>query len=156
MNAAAQNWSFTAWLRDRAYDSVFHVGDTALQFTADLIRGPENGRHDGYADRQLKKQERKTAPAIKKAKPEKPLNYSEKQTFAQMMRRQVGESLIEHWKRRKSLIQHPHKRGLITAEQKVEAEAKKDRSITVERKSIASDYQQTRLRKSSRNRKRSR
>lgn len=156
MNTAAQNWSFSAWLRDRAYDAVFHVGDTALQFTADLIRGPDNARQGGYADRQLKMQDRKNPPATQKAKPEKALNYSEKQTFTQMMRRQVGENLIEHWKRRKSLIQHPHKRELIAVEQKVEAEAKKDRSITVERKSIASEYQQDRITKPSRNRKRSR
>jgi len=154
-NLKTQNWNFTAWLRNRAYDTVFHVGDTALQFTADLIRGPDNIRHDPYSERQLGKQERKTPPPTTKAKPEKPLSFSERQTFTQMMRRQAGESVIEHWKRRKELLKHPHKRQLIAVEQKVEAEAQKDRSITVERRSIASDYQENRLRKS-RSRKRSR
>jgi len=155
VNAAAKNWSFTAWLRDRAYDTVFHVGDTALQFTADLIRGPDNIRHGPYSERQLGKQERKTLPPITKTKPEKPLSFSEKQVFTQMMRRQAGESVTEHWKRRKELLQHPRKRQLIATEQKIEAEAQKDRSITVERRSIASDYQENRLRKP-RSRKRGR
>ena len=156
MNTAAQNWSLGAWLRDRAYDTVFHVGDTALQFTADLIRGPDNARHEPYIQRQLGKQERKNPPEIKKTAPEKPLNFSEKQAFTQMLRRQSGESIIEHWKRRKELLQHSDKHQLIATEQKIEAEAKKERSIQVERKTIASDYQQNRLRKSARTRKRGR
>ncbi len=156
MNGAAQNWSFTAWLRDRAYDTVFHTGDTALQFTADLVRGPGNIRHGPYIERQLGKQERKSTPPLTiKTKPEKPLNFSEKQVFTQMLRRQAGESVIEHWKRRKGLLKHPHKRQLISVEQKIEAEAQRDRSITVERRNIASEYQQNRLRKPG-SRKRSR
>ncbi len=147
MNTATQKQSFAAWLRDRAYDTVFHVGDTALQFTADLIRGPENLRHDRYADRQLKMRERKPAPPTFKAKPKKSLSFSERQIFTHMMRRQTGESVIEHWKRRKELLAHPHKRELIRAEQKVEAEARKNHSITVERRSLAREYQQERLRK---------
>jgi len=156
MDGAAQNWSFTAWLRDRAYDTVFYVGDTALQFTADLIRGPDNARHEPYMQRQLGKQERKNPPEIKKNAPEKPLNFSEKQAITQMLRRRSGESIIEHWKRRKELLYHPDKRQLIATEQKIEAEGKKDRSIRVERKTITSDYQQNRLRKAARTRKRGR
>jgi len=96
MDGAAKSWSFTAWLRDHAYDTVFHVGDTALQFTADLIRGPDNMRHIPYIERQLGKQERKSAPPpTTKIKPEKPLSFSERQTFTQMLRRQAGESVIE-------------------------------------------------------------
>jgi len=146
MDGAAKSWSFTAWLRDRAYDTVFHVGDTALQFTADLIRGPDNMRHIPYIERQLGKQERKSAPPpTNKIKPEKPLSFSERQTFTQMMRRQAGESVIEHWKRRKELLKHPHKRQVIATE----------RAITVERKTIASEYQQNRMKKP-RSRKRGR
>jgi len=155
MDGAAQKRSFTAWLRDRAYDTVFHMGDTALQFTADLIRGPDNIRHGPYNERQLGKQERKTPPLTTKTKPEKPLSFSEKQIFTQMMRRQLGESVIEHWKRRKELLQHPRKRQLIATEQKFEAEAQKDRSITVERRSVANEHQENRLRKPQ-SRKRSR
>lgn len=155
MNGGTKNWSFGAWLRDRAYDAVFHVGDTALQFTADLIRGSENIRHDHYAGRQLRKQERKTAPAIKQPKPEKPLSYDERKVFTLMMRRQAGESVTNHWKRRKEMLRHPHKRQLIAVEQKVAA-SDRERSITVERKTIASEYQRSRVRPKTRSRKRKR
>ena len=157
MDAPIGSRSFTAWLRDRAYDAVFHAGDTALQFTADMIRGPESARHDHYTGRQLKKQERKLpAPAATNTPTAKPLNYTERQAFLHMTERKAGESLIEHWKRRKQLLQHPDKRQLIEAEQKVEALAEKELSITVERRTIASDYQQSCVRKKIRSRKRSR
>lgn len=154
MNGAAKNWSFTAWLRDRAYDAVFHLGDTALQFTADMIRGPESQRHDHYTGRQLRKQERKSSPATRQAG--KPLNYVERQAFQQMTKRKAGESLIEHWKRRKQLLQHPDKRQLIAIEQKVAALAQKEHPITVVRKSVTQESQQTRMRKKTQRRKRSR
>lgn len=157
MEGAAKSWSFSAWLRDRAYDVVFHVGDTALQFTADMIRGPENSRHDSYAARQLQRQERKPMSALKAATAKKPLSFSEGQIFSEMLRRRNNESIIEHWKRRKDWLQHPHKRQLIAVEQKIEREAtSRQQAITVEHRSLARQYQRERVRQKPKRRTRSR
>ena len=101
-------------LRNISYDSVFHVGDTALQFTADLIRGPDDLRYEKYAYRQIEKQQRQI-PKTKAAENfrEKPLRYEEKQIFSQLMQRQQGETVIEHWKRQKMLLNYPNKHQLI-------------------------------------------
>ena len=56
---------FAAWLKTRAYDAVFHLGDTGLQFMADLIRGADNPRRSSYDARQTKRQERKSPPTMK-------------------------------------------------------------------------------------------
>ena len=162
-------WSALSFARDGAYEAVFHIGDTSLQFTADLIHGPDNPRHERYAYREIGRREKQAerryeaAQGIKqpskppaRVKPERPLNFEEKRVFSEMTRRRAGESIIEHWKRRKQLLEHPHKRQLIEIERKLEAEAQKDHSIHVERKSIAQDYQQQRVRAKPRSRNRSR
>ena len=145
----ARSPSVTEWLRNRAYDAVFHVGDTALQFTADLIRGYELHRHQSYTHRQLDRQERTQGIHETRqvaSNPEKPLNYSEKQAFLELTERMRDESVIEHWKRRKELLAHPHKRDLIEAHAKVQAEYEA-RSIGIETHMTAEDYQRERIRK---------
>lgn len=51
--------SFLDTLRDWAYDTVLHVGDTASQFLWDVIAGPDEGRQQAYTTRQRAMQERK-------------------------------------------------------------------------------------------------
>ena len=146
--------SFTEWFRDRAYDTIFHIGDTAFEFTADLIRGSEPHRSQGYTERQLDRQERKTEEKAKKVapKPEKPLNYDERQIFLELTGRREGESVIEHWKRRKELLAHPHKRELVQAHVNISAEEKKQ-EIQVVTYSTAETYQKERVRSQSEDRK---
>ena len=101
-------------LRDFAYDTVFHVGDTALQFTADLIHGPDNYWSGGYHKRQLNKSERaEQKRATKQKGTPRPLNIEEREVFTSLLTRQKSETIIEHWKRRKRLLAHPNKRELI-------------------------------------------
>lgn len=59
---------FFTKLRDFAYDTVFHVGDTVLQLTADLIHGPDNYWSGGYHKRQINKSERTVQKRAKKQK----------------------------------------------------------------------------------------
>jgi len=156
LKTTQQNYSLFNWLRDKAYDGVFHVGDTALQFTADIIRGSDHSRHDSYATRQMNRVERKQAPKPKQVKPEKPLNFQEKAFFVEMMRRKENESVIDHWKRRKELLAHPQKRNLIQIEQKLNAEQTKQHAIKTEMKPIATTYQKERVQKQKRERTRKR
>ena len=162
-------WSALSLARDGAYEAVFHIGDTSLQFTADLIHGPDNPRHERYAYREIHRGEKQgerrqeAAQGIKhprkppaRVKPERPLSFEEKRLFSEMTRRQAGESIIEHWKRRKQLLEHPHKRQLIERERKLEAEAQKGHPIHVERKSVAQNAQQQRVRTKARRRGQSR
>jgi len=102
--------SVTEWLRDRAYDTVFHP------------------------------------------KPEKPLNYDERQAFLELTGRREGESVIDHWKRRKELLAHPHKRELVQAHMKISAEEKRQ-EIQVVTYSTAETYQKERVRSQSKDRK---
>ena len=106
--------SLLSKLRDLAYDTVFHVGDTALQFTADLIHGPDNYWSGGYYKRQFNKSERAEQKRAKKQKATtRPLSIEERKVFTSLLKRQNSETTIEHWKRRKRLLAHPYKRELI-------------------------------------------
>jgi len=91
-------------MRDAAYDTVFHVGDTGMQFVADLIRGPENARQPSYEKRQLGKQERSG---------EKPIKLEERQLFSELLKRHHGEPLTLYWKRRKAHLASPDKASLV-------------------------------------------
>lgn len=157
MNLPQNNFSVFEWFRDKAYDTVFHVGDTTLQFAADIIRGSDYSRHDKYVSRQVDRQERKQAtPKVKQPKPEKPLNFQEKAIFVEMTRQKTNESIVEHWKRRKELLSHPQKRNLIQIEQKLNAEAAKQREISTEMKQISTIYQKERVSKQTKERSRKR
>ena len=106
--------SIISKLRDLAYDTVFHVGDTALQFTADLIHGPDNYWSGGYHKRQSEKTERKNMKAIQKGgKPAPRLNAGDHKVLDEMLKRQKNETIIEHWKRRKAMLDYPNKRELV-------------------------------------------
>jgi len=124
-------------LRDLSYDSVFHVGDTALQFTADVIRGPDDMRYGKYAYRQIEKQQRRILKQAAKPKiVEKPLKFEEKKAFAELMKRQQGETIIEHWKRQKRLLAYPNKQQLVkdyhTVNQKLEKAVKQQDTSKLE------------------------
>lgn len=117
--------SVASFLRDGAYDTVFHVGDTGLQFTADVIRGPSDTRYGKYAYRQIESQQRKVSKQQPKMQTrEKPLKYNEKQAFTQIMKRQHGESVIEHWKRQKYLLSYPNKQKLVKESQQLNSKMK--------------------------------
>jgi hypothetical protein len=114
-----------SWLRDRAYDLVYHEGGAILDFVGDLIRGPS-----GYTQ----SLERQTRKAETRLKPEKPLSARETQAFAAMLRRQEGEEQIAYWKRKKALLRHPDKRALLrqaAADRKAE-EARQAGSMVIE------------------------
>ncbi len=90
------------------YDTVFHVGDSALQFTADLIRGPENDRAKSYYARQMASQNRKVQQL--------PLDKLQRDVFASMLKRKPSETQMQYWKRRKELLAHPKKHQLVGQE----------------------------------------
>lgn len=119
------------WIQDRLYDTVFHIGDSAQQFLWDTMRGPENARHDGYVDRQLQRTQRQTN--------QKPLNFEERQAFAELLQRGANESLVEFWKRRKALLDHPDKRDL--AEQALAVKANQAKAQSGEGKAQAATQQ---------------
>lgn len=161
--------SLAAFVRDRAYDTVFELGDTSLQFIGDMFRGYNENRHQAYAGRQIERQEKKIATKNPKqqAKPKqratpnpKPLKFEEKRTFAKMMGRQQGETIIEHWKRQKLLLAYGDKQQLIAhhtaLQEKMRAEQVSQQTIEVERNSIASKYQKTRSPKQAQTEKRRR
>ncbi len=111
-------------LRDAAYDTVFHVGDTGLQFVADLIHGPHNVRQNAYGNRQQSKQERTG---------EKPLKFEEKKLFTELLKRQDGERLTDFWKRRKAHLASASKPRLIS----------QFRQLQIRREQIASESSKT-------------
>ena len=177
MLGLAELWSFASLLRDSTYDTVFALGDTSLQFGAELIHGPQNTRYGQYAYRQIERQQKplqakppqkpnkqQTKPkAVRphKTKFEQPLKFEEKRSFAEMMRRQNGESIIEHWKRQKVLLAAPEKQQLIqqhnTLKEQMRAKEMSENAIQAEMKSISSQYQKTRAPKQqTKTRKRSR
>ena len=93
-----------AAIRDRAYDVVASEGDFALQFIGDLIRGPDADRGAAFLKRD---QDRR------KISKEAPLNYEERIQFQELMQRQDGETVIEHWKRQKALLAAEGKKDLV-------------------------------------------
>ena len=148
------------FMRDQAYDIVFELGDTSLQFIGDMFRGYNEDRHNAFAHRQIGRQERRQATQVpqpkgravgSKSRSHRPLSYSEKQSFAGMMGRQTGESIIEHWKRQKMLLSYPDKQGLIAQYTEVQMRVKKENmqehAIQTEMKSISSQYQKKRVAK---------
>ena len=153
---------FGRFLRDRAYDAVYEIGDTSLQFIGDMFRGYNEDRHQAFAHRQINRYERGNLPRASqknrplqasKLTPEKPLSYAQKQSLVKMMGRQPGESIIEHWKRRKQLLQYPDKPSLIAQhdalEMRVKKEEMQEQGIVAEMKSISSQYQKDRVPKKS-------
>jgi len=96
--------SFFGWLRDGAYDTVFHVGDTAQNFLWDAVYGSSDNRSQKYHSRQIDKHDRKS---------ERPLTLEERTIFAKILKRSKGESLIIYWKRQKALLRYPNKLGLV-------------------------------------------
>ena len=128
---------FGRFLRDRAYDTVYEIGDTSLQFIGDMFRGYNEDRHQAFAHRQINRFEKRNIPNVpkptqsvqaSKPAPEKPLSYAQKQSLVKMMGRQPGESIIEHWKRRKQLLQYPDKPSFIAQHHAGEMRVKKKKS----------------------------
>jgi len=70
--------SFFGWLRDGAYDTVFHVGDTAQNFMWDAVYGPNDNRNEKFHKRQLGKNGRRTR---------KPLTKKEQGVFCKILMR---------------------------------------------------------------------
>jgi len=92
------------WLRDRAYDTVFHVGDTTQNFLWDAVYGASDMRSEKFHKRQLEKNARKT---------KKPLTKKEQGVFCKILKRGENEGLLEYWKRQKTLLNFPDKLRLI-------------------------------------------
>jgi hypothetical protein len=160
--------SFGRFLRDRAYDAVYELGDTSLQFLGDMFRGYNEDRHQAFAHRQISRYEGRNIPKVPKPTksaqasrpaPETPLSYAQKQSLVKMMGRQAGESIIEHWRRRKQLLQYPDKPSLIAQhdalEMRLNTEEKHEHSIHAEMRSLASQYQKNRIAKKHRSNNRS-
>lgn len=152
------------YLRDRAYDTVFEIGDTSLQFIGDMFRGYNEDRFQAYAHRRIDRYEHKHIPKSKPTQAmvtsQKPLTFSEKNSFAAMMGRQRGESIVEHWKRQKNLLAYPDKQSLIMQHEDLKTRVKKEniqgQQIEVELRSIAKQYQNDRVPKQIKNRIRKR
>lgn len=100
--------------RDLAYDGVFHIGDTTMDFMYDIASG---GSHNssyrtGYMNRQLDRRERRST--------DKPLKLEERKIYEQIFQRQQHEPLIDYWKRRKALMAYPDKHELIDQYRSIE------------------------------------
>jgi len=93
-----------AAIRDRAYDVVASEGVFVLQFIGDLIRGPDTDRGAAFVKRDQERRKINKEPA---------LNYEERVQFQELMQRQDGETIIEHWKRQKVLIATEGKKDLV-------------------------------------------
>lgn len=139
-------------------DFAFEVRDTSLEFMGDLAFGYDPKRHVRHTERKLDKFEQKRIrPAVKpRRQQELPLKYNERQLLTEITQRQPGESIIEHWKRRKYILQHPDKRSFLAAEMKVRELQAREEKIEVSRRSIASQYQAQRVPKVAKGRVRSR
>jgi hypothetical protein len=83
---------------------VASEGDFALQFIGDLIRGPDADRGAAFVKRNQGR---------RKISKEAPLNYEERVQFQELMQRQGGETIIEHWKRQKALLASDAKKDLV-------------------------------------------
>lgn len=91
-------------MRDCAYGVIESEGDFALQFIADLIRGPDTDRSTAFVKR---------AQERRKSNKEAPLKFEERVAFLELMQRQKGETIIEHWKRQKVLLASDNKKSLV-------------------------------------------
>lgn len=114
----AQKPGIFSWMRDRAYDFVYHEIGTGLDFVGDLFRGPS-----GYSQslhRQAERAQARTPTA-------KPLTKAEQTQFAAMLKRQPPEGQVDYWKRKKALLRHPDKKALVAA-QKAQNTARSDRA----------------------------
>ena len=89
-------------LRDKLYDFVAKEGDFALQFVANTIHGPRPQKDDAFLKRQLKKTSQ-----------EEQLNFEERQTFNEILKRREGENQIDYWKRKKHLLAASGKKQMI-------------------------------------------
>ena len=100
---------FFPWLRDRLYDVVYSEGDFALQFIADFFRGCEPIREAKHIKRQMKFQAGKNVATGQG----KPLSKSQQKVFADILKRQPSEGQIPYWKRKKAMLNNPHKQELV-------------------------------------------
>lgn len=96
---------FMGWIRDRLYDTVFHVGATTQEFLWDMFQGPNDTRNQGYHSRILDSRHRRG---------ELPLTSKERLSFDKMIVRAQGERQIDYWRRRRALLQFPNKKSLVS------------------------------------------
>lgn len=119
-------------LRDAAYDTVFHAGDTAQTFLWDAVYGPSDVRSENFQKRQLGKQGRTTV---------KPLTKKQQNIFCKILKRGENERLIDYWKRQKAMLSIPDKLRMIEAyrlkETKLERLIKDHEDSTHKQKEIA-------------------
>ena len=117
-----------SWITDKLYDTVFHVGDTTQQFFWDMAYGPENSRTKEYNHRRLKQRERRG---------ETPLTCSDKTVFEKILCRYEGERFTDYWKRKKILLAHSNKKGLVKQIVNVEQQKQKVSQIASSQKQKA-------------------
>lgn len=104
------------WLMDRAYDAVFHVGDTAQEFLWDVVKGPQDQRTAAYHSRILDSHHRRG---------EFPLTQQERQSFERMIVRSPDERQMDYWKRQKALLAFPNKKALVSGYMALEKQKQK-------------------------------
>lgn len=107
---------FMGLIRDRLYDTVFHVGDTTQEFLWDIFQEPNDTRNQGYHSRILDSCHRRG---------DVPLTYTERLTFERMIVRSDGERLTDYWKRKKALLEFSNKRVLVSGLNALEKQKKK-------------------------------
>ena len=112
---------FLSSLRDQAYDVVYREGDTALQFLADLIRSPDEGRTEKYHSRELHRREKAG---------ETPLTSEDKIIFQKILARHENEKVIDYWKRKKAFLAFPHKKDLVAQYRKLERRKERSDQLT--------------------------
>ncbi len=109
------------FLRDRAYDVVYREGDTALQFLADLIASPDEGRTEKYHSRELRRREKAG---------ETPLTTEDKRVFQKILARHENEKVTHYWKRKKAFLAFPHKKDLVAQYRKLEKRKERSDQLT--------------------------
>lgn len=119
----------SSWLRDRLYDTVFHVGDTAQNFLWDAVYGPSPKRSKKYHKRQIGRNNRNV---------EVPLTKEERMVFTKILERSNGEKLLDYWKRQRALLNYTDKQSLVheycKKERALEAAQKTENSLQRQKK----------------------
>lgn len=116
---------FMGWIRDRLYDTVFHVGDTTQEFLWDMFQGPNDARNQGYHSRILDSRHRRG---------QLPLTSTERLSFEKMMVRSEGERLTDYWRRKKALLDFPNKKALVSG---FDALEKQKQKVSSQKESVA-------------------
>lgn len=141
------------WMRDKLYDVVYSEGDFALQFMADLMRGPDYGRETKHLNRQAKYQNSK-ASLSQSSPSEKPMTKDDQRAFVELLRRKPSEPQMVYWKRKKAILNSPNKHDLLAQYKQLQANMAERKTQTPETEFIQQYREKATMKRSQKARKR--